>query len=106
MAGNPIVLGTMLAALAALAFGATTPFIQRLGAGVGPFTTAALLYLGAAIGAFSLPGRKAEQRHGGLLLRWPVRVHLESSATVGSQSGAGGSADSRFASAYICSAKR
>jgi len=30
MAGNPIVLGTMLAALAALAFGVTTPFIQRL----------------------------------------------------------------------------
>jgi drug/metabolite transporter (DMT)-like permease len=62
MGSNPIVLGTLLAALAAVAFGLTTPFIQRLGVGVGPFTTAALLYLGAAIGAFSLPGRKTGQR--------------------------------------------
>lgn len=62
MARNPIIFGTVLAALAALAFGVTTPFIQRLGTGVGPFTTAALLYLGAAIGAISLPGRMAEQR--------------------------------------------
>lgn len=62
MARNPIIFGTVLAALAALAFGVTTPFIQRLGAGVGPFTTAALLYLGAAVGAISLPGRRAEQR--------------------------------------------
>lgn len=60
MAGNPIIVGTTLAALAALAFGVTTPFIQRLGGGVGPFTTAALLYFGAAMGAVSWPGgRKA-----------------------------------------------
>lgn len=62
MAKNPLILGTLLAALAAVAFGVTTPFIQRLGVGVGPFTTAALLYLGAAIGAISMPGRKTEQR--------------------------------------------
>jgi drug/metabolite transporter (DMT)-like permease len=62
MAESPIIVGTMLAALAALAFGVTTPFIQRLGAGVGPFTTAALLYLGAAAAAVSWPGRGTEQR--------------------------------------------
>ena len=74
MARNPIIFGTMLAALAALAFGVTTPFIQRLGAGVGPFTTAALLYLGAAIGAFSLPGRKAQQREARARLRHLPRL--------------------------------
>lgn len=74
MAGNPIVLGTLLAALAALAFGVTTPFIQRLGAGVGPFTTAALLYLGAAIGALSVPGRTAEPREARVRLRHLPRL--------------------------------
>jgi drug/metabolite transporter (DMT)-like permease len=48
---SPIVLGTLLAALAAVAFGVVTPFVQRCGAGLGPFTTAGLLYLGAALGA-------------------------------------------------------
>src|ERR1019366_6334447 len=36
----------------AVAFGATTPFVQRFGRGIGPFTTAALLYGGAATFAF------------------------------------------------------
>jgi len=62
MSRNPIVIGTALAAVAALAFGITTPFIQRLGAGVGPFTTAVLLYLGAAIGAVSWPAGRSEER--------------------------------------------
>jgi drug/metabolite transporter (DMT)-like permease len=62
MAKNPIIVGTTLAALAALTFGITAPFIQRLGVGVGPFPTAALLYLGAALGAVSWPGRRPEQR--------------------------------------------
>jgi drug/metabolite transporter (DMT)-like permease len=62
MAKNPIIVGTTLAALAALAFGITTPFIQRLGVGVGPFTTAALLYLGAAVGAVCWSGLRNEQR--------------------------------------------
>ncbi len=39
----------MLALGAALLFGATTPLVQHLGAGVGSFATAALLYAGAAI---------------------------------------------------------
>ena len=34
---------------AALLFGASTPLVQRFGAGIGSFTTAALLYAGAAL---------------------------------------------------------
>ena len=55
MRKNPITVGTVLAVLAALAFGVTTPFIQRFGSGLGPFATAALLYLGAGLGAVSRP---------------------------------------------------
>ena len=40
--------GGLLALLAACLFGASTPLVQLLGAGLGPFTTAALLYAGAA----------------------------------------------------------
>jgi drug/metabolite transporter (DMT)-like permease len=57
---RPLVVGTLLAALAAVAFGVATPFIQRFGAGLGPLTTAGLLYLGAALGA--LPsGRRGRE---------------------------------------------
>jgi drug/metabolite transporter (DMT)-like permease len=66
---NPIAFGTVLAALAALAFGATTPFIQRFGAGLGPLTTAALLYLGAALGAVGRPWRVTERREAAVRLR-------------------------------------
>src|SRR5262249_26179047 len=48
----PITAGATLALLSALLFGASTPAVQRLGRGIGPFTTAALLYAGAA--AFSV----------------------------------------------------
>jgi drug/metabolite transporter (DMT)-like permease len=44
----PIARGVLLALSAALAFGLSTPFVQLAGRGVGPFTTAALLYIGAA----------------------------------------------------------
>ena len=44
----PALRGGLLAVLAALLFGVSTPLIQRLGAGLGAFTTAALLYAGAA----------------------------------------------------------
>jgi len=43
--------GTLLAVLAALAFGATVPLVARFGVGVGPLTSAFLLYAGAAITA-------------------------------------------------------
>lgn len=41
--------GGLLALGAALAFGGTTPLVQRFGRGVGPFTTAAILYAGSAL---------------------------------------------------------
>ena len=45
----PAVRGGLLALLAATLFGISTPLVQRAGAGLGPFTTAALLYAGAEI---------------------------------------------------------
>ena len=66
---TPLASGTVLAALAALAFGLTTPFIQRFGTGLGPFTTAAWLYLGAILGAIGRPHRGTERREASLRLR-------------------------------------
>jgi drug/metabolite transporter (DMT)-like permease len=59
---SPIVVGVTLAALAAVAFGVTTPVVAWSGRGVGPFTTAAILYLGAAAAslALRLVGRRSE----------------------------------------------
>ncbi len=51
--------GGLLALASALAFGATTPFVQRFGRQVGPFATAALLYGGAALFS-ALPGRRRD----------------------------------------------
>ena len=45
----PALRGALLALLAAILFGASTPFLQRAGEGLGAFTTAALLYGGAAL---------------------------------------------------------
>jgi drug/metabolite transporter (DMT)-like permease len=68
---TPIARGVLLALAAASAFGATTPLIQRLGAGSGPAAIAALLYLGAA-GFAAIPHRReAEIR---LRRRWWPRV--------------------------------
>lgn len=46
---SPIVRGAVLALLASALFGLSTPLVQRGGAGLGPFTTAGLLYAGAAL---------------------------------------------------------
>lgn len=43
---GPAFRGGVLALLAALLFGLSTPLVQRAGAGCGPWTTAALLYAG------------------------------------------------------------
>jgi drug/metabolite transporter (DMT)-like permease len=60
---GPIAAGTLLALLSALLFGASTPAVQRLGRGLGPFTTAALLYAGAsAFAAVALLGRAPNTR--------------------------------------------
>jgi drug/metabolite transporter (DMT)-like permease len=50
----PALRGGLLALLAAVLFGVSTPLVQRFGTGIGAFTTAALLYAGAAlVGALS-----------------------------------------------------
>ncbi|MBA2542964.1 MAG: EamA family transporter [Deltaproteobacteria bacterium] len=51
---SPITTGVLLAAIAAIAFGVTTPVVAWAGRGLGPFSTAALLYLGAALAAIIL----------------------------------------------------
>jgi drug/metabolite transporter (DMT)-like permease len=63
-AASPMSAGGLLAVASAIAFGATTPFVQRFGRGLGPFTTAALLYGGAAVfsalaSAFGRSGRES-----------------------------------------------
>lgn len=47
--GRPGLQGGLLALLAAFLFGVTTPLVQELGRDLGPFTTAAVLYAGAAM---------------------------------------------------------
>lgn len=46
---TPALRGGLLALLAATLFGVSTPLVQYLGRGLGPLTTAALLYAGAAL---------------------------------------------------------
>ena len=46
---SPVLKGGLLALLAAALFGLSTPLVQLWGRGLGPFTTAGLLYAGAAI---------------------------------------------------------
>jgi drug/metabolite transporter (DMT)-like permease len=50
----PALAGGLIALLAAVLFGVSTPLVQRLGAGVGSFSTASLLYAGAALIGASL----------------------------------------------------
>ncbi len=45
---GPAARGALLALASAALFGLSTPFVQRFGVAIGPFSTAALLYLGAA----------------------------------------------------------
>ena len=48
-ATSPALRGGLLALLAALLFGLSTPLVQHFGRGLGAFATAALLYAGAAL---------------------------------------------------------
>lgn len=57
---NPITTGVLLAIAAAASFGVTTPLVQRFGVDIGPFTTAGLLYAGAA-GLALVVGRGATE---------------------------------------------
>lgn len=59
----PALRGGALALLAAALFGISTPIVQLFGKGLGPFTTAALLYAGAAlVGALSRKSPEREAR--------------------------------------------
>lgn len=59
----PALRGAVLALLAASLFGVSTPLVQRFGMDIGAFTTAALLYAGAAVvGAVSRRGVEREAR--------------------------------------------
>lgn len=55
--GWPAARGAALALAAAVLFGISTPLVQRYGAGVGAFATAALLYAGAAVAGLALRQR-------------------------------------------------
>lgn len=54
MTRSPLTAGVALALLAAVAFGLTTPIVAWAGSDIGPLSTAALLYLGAAAIALTL----------------------------------------------------
>lgn len=54
---NPLVGGGLLAIAAAVAFGVTTPFVQRFGHASGALPTASLLYAGAALASVGRFGR-------------------------------------------------
>lgn len=61
----PALRGGLLALLAAALFGLSTPLVQHFGQGLGAFTTAALLYAGAAVIALVMrhpPEREAALR--------------------------------------------
>jgi drug/metabolite transporter (DMT)-like permease len=51
---SPLASGVLLAALAAIAFGVATPIVAWAGRDLGPLSTAALLYAGAALTALVL----------------------------------------------------
>lgn len=61
---SPALKGGFLALLAAVLFGLSTPLVQQAGQGLGAFTTAALLYVGAALVALLL--RKPPEREAAL----------------------------------------
>ncbi len=71
-AKSPIVAGAALAIAAAVLFGATMPWLKRAGAGVGPFSTAALLYAGAA--AVALVTRRRSDEEAPLRFRHAPRL--------------------------------
>ncbi len=74
---GPAQRGGAFALTAALLFGISTPLVQRFGEGVGAFTTASLLYAGAAfVGLFT---RKPPDREANLLradIPWLLAVAL------------------------------
>lgn len=73
----PALRGGLLALLAAALFGLSTPLVQKFGQGLGPFTTAALLYAGAALlGWFLRQPADKEARLSRSDLRWLLAMAL------------------------------
>ncbi len=73
--------GGLLALLAATLFGLSTPLVQQQGAGLGPFSTAALLYAGAALVALML--RRAPEREAPLTPSdWPRLLAMAATGAV------------------------
>jgi drug/metabolite transporter (DMT)-like permease len=71
----PALKGGLLALLAAALFGLSTPLVQHFGVGLGAFTTAALLYAGAA--AVALVMRQPPEREAALRRSdWPRLVAM------------------------------
>lgn len=66
----PALQGGFLALFSAALFGVSTPLVQELGVGIGPFSTAALLYAGAA-GIGALLRQPAENEAQVLRSDWP-----------------------------------
>jgi drug/metabolite transporter (DMT)-like permease len=58
---HPFRKGAIFAAIAAVLFGVTTPFIQMAGVGAGPIPTAALLYGGAALASLDRFGKRSSR---------------------------------------------
>lgn len=59
---SPFLAGTALALASAATFGVTAPLVQRFGSGLGPFTTAGLLYAGAVFTSARAGRADAEAR--------------------------------------------
>ena len=69
---SPVARAGGYALLAAIAFGATTPLIGRFGASSGPWTTAALLYAGAALASW--PAMRSAARERPIARRDVIRI--------------------------------
>jgi drug/metabolite transporter (DMT)-like permease len=70
---SPLAEGGVLAVLAAVSFGVTTPLVQRFGVGAGPFPTATLLYAGAALATLG-PQRSRGEREAPVRRRHLARL--------------------------------
>jgi drug/metabolite transporter (DMT)-like permease len=78
---HPALKGGLLALLAAALFGLSTPMVQSLGKGVGSFTTAALLYAGAAVVAWVL--RQPAAKEAGIQTSdWPRLLAMAGTGAV------------------------
>ena len=75
----PALRGGSLALVAAALFGLSTPLVQYFGQGLGPFTTAALLYAGAAVIALMM--RQPPEREAAL--KWTDFARIVAMAAFG-----------------------